>query len=514
MAFINCYSHYFKITNLDNRTRQVVERFIHQHCTKMQVRQVGWSKGRPIMQREPGTRFAVMMPAGDEFRLHINQLQDFLDFAKSDQLTTDFEIVKNPLYSPISCEFIVDKKWEIREAQVPLIEYITTDAVNNLPARQRAAILQTGAGKSLAALFSVAKLGIRTMLSIKSSYAEQWAKVVKGAFSNFKSGDIVIVSGTKQLISLMNLQLTGELTAKFIIITNKTFQLYINDYLTNRHALGMYPIHIDEFYEKMGIGIRFNDEVHMHFHFNYMQDLFSNLPLSVGLTATLTPDDAFMDKMYKIMFPVETRFKGIPYDKYAHAVSLHYRLNNPREARYKQRGMGSYNHIVYEEWLLKNRDRLRRYISLIDTVVNFEYVSKRVPGEKMLVFASSIELCTVLYKHYREKYPNLNVKRYVEDDPFSNVLEGDLCISNLLSSGTAVDIPGLVRVLMTTALGSSQLNEQAFGRLRKIKTDSGLRFIWLTCDDIPQHKKYDEKKIQLLKDKAVTINTYNISIKV
>jgi hypothetical protein len=308
--------------------------------------------------------------------------------------------------------------------------------------------------------------------------------------------------------------LANELTAKFIIVTNKTWQMYINDYIANRHSLNIYPIPIDEFFERLGIGVLFNDEVHMHFHFNFLQDMFTNVPVTVGLTATFTPDDPMLERQYKIMFPLENRFKGASFKRYAEAISLHYKLKEPRLARYKQKGMGSYSHIVFEEYIMKDKERLKNYLSIFELVVEHEYVNKRVDNERMLVFGASIEFVTILYNHFTKKYPNLRIRRFVESDPRENLENGDICFSTLLSSGTAVDIPGLVRVFMSTAMGSTQLNEQAFGRLREIKTESGLRFLWLTCDNIPQHVKYDEKKIELLKDKATRIEVFDLNIKV
>ena len=873
MARIDCYSHYIKITELDNRTRQVVERYQRSFCTKMGTRQVGWANGRPIFEKFPAQVFGLNMKDGKEFRLHINQLDDFLSFTIADKLSHEFKVHHVPLYSPVACDFKVNNHWSLRGEQELLVDYITGDEVNHSPARQRAAILQAGQGKAqplyakikvpggwkfmgdmqigdtvtardgspttvtavhpqgikpiyritfadgrstecckehlwkiyrpnmaweskvvdteeiirvmnlsqtrasnkgherihidlpvseqspdielpidpwvlgviigdggisqgaigistadqfvvdklksklpkglslnktihgkydyilakdpslrsneytgalrdlglmgklsyfkfiptdylhgshnqrlsllqglmdtdgtvgedgssinystsseelannvqylarslgyiakvssripkftykgekkegarayrvwirakvpselftlprqlerlpdtnqysnnlklrilkveisgyeecqcisvdhpehlyvtddfivthntLSALISVARSGVRSMLTLKGGYAKQWVNVITGAggkppvFDNLKKGDILLINGTKNLVSLMYMALDGSLNAKFIIVTNKTWQMYINDYLTNRHNLDIYPIPIDVFFEKLGIGLLINDEVHMHFHFNYMQDMFSHVPKTLGLTATLTPDDPFMDRQYKTMFPLSTRFKGVPFKKYAHGVAIHYKLAAPRFARYKQKGMGSYSHIVYEEWLLANKPELGRYLSIIDLVVEHEYVNSHDPGEKVLLFAASIQFCTLLHKRYKEKYPNLEVLRYVEDDPFENLENSDVCISTLLSSGTAVDIKGLIRVIMTTALGSSQLNEQAFGRLREIPTRHGLKFVWFCCDSIPQHVAYDTKKQLLLKDKALSIENFDINIKV
>jgi hypothetical protein len=124
----------------------------------------------------------------------------------------------------------------------------------------------------------------------------------------------------------------------------------------------------------------------------------------------------------------------------------------------------------------------------------------------MLVFSASKELCTILTERFSQQYPNLKVARYIDEDPYNVLLENDLIFSTLLSSGTAVDIPDLYVTLMTTALGSREMNEQALGRTRRLKNypDTTPKFLYLVCEDIDKHIDYHKRKIEYFRDKVLS----------
>ena len=112
-------------------------------------------------------------------------------------------------------------------------------------------------------------------------------------------------------------------------------------------------------------------------------------------------------------------------------------------------------------------------------------------------------MCTELTEYMRKKYPRLDVRRYDEDDEFENLIDADVSVSTMQSSGTAVDIPNLTTVIMTTAMASSQGNIQGFGRLRALKNDNTKTdFLYFVCEDIPKHIEYHEKKRMILRDRV------------
>jgi len=106
------------------------------------------------------------------------------------------------------------------------------------------------------------------------------------------------------------------------------------------------------------------------------------------------------------------------------------------------------------------------------------------------------------------------VKRYVEDDPYDNLMKPDIRVSTLQSAGTAVDIPNLATTVMTTAVSSSQANIQGLGRLREMKDGRVPEFVYFACVDIKKHMEYHEKKREMLKDRTLEYHIEHMGIKV
>ena len=92
--------------------------------------------------------------------------------------------------------------------------------------------------------------------------------------------------------------------------------------------------------------------------------------------------------------------------------------------------------------------------------------------------------------------------RYVEDDPYEHVIESDIRVSTLGSSGTAIDIPGLRCVILTISVRSIQSNEQVMGRLRKLP-DRDVKFYAWNAANVPKQVEYQKQRIELLRDKVL-----------
>lgn len=57
-----------------------------------------------------------------------------------------------------------------------------------------------------------------------------------------------------------------------------------------------------------------------------------------------------------------------------------------------------------------------------------------------------------------------------------------------ITSGTAIDVKGLIYVLQTISISSMQSNLQVYGRLRDIQGNTKL-FRYLFCRNIPDHHR-------------------------
>jgi hypothetical protein len=141
---------------------------------------------------------------------------------------------------------------------------------------------------------------------------------------------------------------------------------------------------------------------------------------------------------------------------------------------------------------------------MILELLNGEYYAVREVGQKAIVFAATVEFCTILAEAIRCRWPSLTVGRYVAEDDYEVLHGNDVVVSTVLSAGTGVDIDGLVYALMTTSLDSSQSNEQVMGRLRRLKRwpNTTPVFGYLYTGYIDKQFKYHQNKLQYFKGKA------------
>ena len=128
-------------------------------------------------------------------------------------------------------------------------------------------------------------------------------------------------------------------------------------------------------------------------------------------------------------------------------------------------------------------------------------------GEKLAIYVSSIKMATSLTEYLKQQYADLDVRRYVEDDPYENLLDPDIRITTIMSGGTGHDISNLKMVLLTVAISSSQSNVQTLGRLRKLD-DIPVRFYYLTNLNVKKHVEYHEKKKEMLLFRAKTYKEF------
>lgn len=360
------------------------------------------------------------------------------------------------------------------------------------------------------AMWCMWKLGLRTVFIFKGGFSDRWVGDLEKTF-DFGEDELLVIRGAGGLIRLMDMALDGTLNAKVIIVTNRTMYDYLKDHEANNGNSELYPVPPDKFYEVLGIGFRVMDEVHMEFHLNYRQDLYTHTLKSLSLSATLTHNDRFMNQVYDIAYPVHERNDGGGYHAYINAVALTYTLSMPKIYRYKG-GQGGYSHNAFEQSMMSKKDFFPKYLSIFDHVVKTRYLKKRQPGMKMLIFCASIELCVVVTKYLSELYPDLVVKKYTEEDDYSVLEESDITVSTVLSAGTAVDIPNLLITFMSTSINSRQSNEQALGRTRELVDYPGVtpEFVYLVCEDIQKQMEYHVNKIDYFRGKVLSHQTLQL----
>lgn len=235
----------------------------------------------------------------------------------------------------------------------------------------------------------------------------------------------------------------------------------------------------------------------MDYHLNFKQDTYTHVPKTISLSATLKSDDEFIRTRYRIMFPMSIRGAEVVYDKYIAVSALGYELKSTKNIKYKNGK--NYSHVEYENSIMKDKVLLRNYLSMIEKIMEVKYIKNREDGQKMLIYASSIEMCTKISEYLAPMYPHLNIKRYVGVDEYDNLMVPDVVITTIKSAGTGHDIEGLRYVLMTDSINSIQANIQTMGRLRKMKgpwAHITPEFLYIFCVSIDKQVQYHMEKIE------------------
>jgi len=224
----------------------------------------------------------------------------------------------------------------------------------------------------------------------------------------------------------------------------------------------------EDIFRSLGIGTMINDEIHQSFHAAYMVTIRLNPIKSIALSATLDNLDVKIKQMYSTLYPANTRCgELVTFDTYPIVTAVNYYIDNPEAVKYM--GPRGYSHIVFEQWLMRNSVFRKKYLEMMLYYVNKGYIANRTKGDKLLVLVQTVMFATLLVNYLKTKTKGLVINRYVEEDPYENIIESDISVSTNLSASTALDIPGLIMVLQTVSMKSLQMNVQSLGRLREIK---------------------------------------------
>ncbi len=520
---IDVYSHYFKISGFGAEGRSMINAF----CTHLTHYA---SNRRPDgrYERVQGKVFAARDKDKTEYRFPITVLSHFIPFLEGRGFYKfhTVKVVTHEMYTPASIDITINPKLVPRDYQEPIIEFTTCNDENasmQIPKYRRVVPIQMGRGKTAIALFTADRIKKRTVIVLKPRFIQQWIDAIEGdddrigAFkyegSDWKKGDLLVVKGGRDLAALISLAKAGELDAKIIIISNKTLAIFINEFEEGL-LQDFYGCRPDELFELLGVGLRIIDEVHMDFHANFKADLYTHVPLSVELSATLNPSDDFLKKMYKLMLPMICRYTGLVYDQYIAVTAIFYYLNEPNKIKHKRNGM--YNHALFEDSIRKYVKTTNNYYAFIARLIDSIFVQEYKPLQKCLVFCGKIETCQSVGEYLQKKYPQFKVGVFVGGSDESILKDSDLIVSTLQSCGTAKDIPNLVSVLTTVASDTNQGNEQAMGRLRPIKAypDMVPRYYYLVCADISKHVQYHRTKMKLFHGKAKSHSSVNSGIRI
>lgn len=349
------------------------------------------------------------------------------------------------------------------------------------------------------------ELGVRTAYFFANKYTEKWLEDFKSTYV-IDDKDIRVIKGSGALLKLCKQAMEGKPIEKIIVVSNMTFQSWIKTYEKDpeKYIAQGWPFAPDEFFEKVGIGFRIIDELHEFFHLNFKIDLYTHVKDSASFSATLEDKNPFKIQMYELMHPLDTRYDGGAYDAYVATKAKLYRFARPSRIMSTEYGDTKYSHHAVERSILKDKETLLSYFQMIESEIRADFLDIRDPGERAVVFFSSIAMCSAFTAYMRRTHPQLITNRYVEDDEYEDLISGDIAVTTILSAGTGVDIPMLRAGFMTTGVDSPKANLQAFGRTRKMASGNVPRFVYFSCEDIPKSMEYHRNKVELLTPRSVS----------
>ncbi len=517
MMHIDVYSHNVRLWKFTPRGKEA----LLEYCRGLA--QYGLVRvGRGRFEKKMLRVFVGVTNDRSEFHFHRNQYEDLLrQLARYGVTEKYIKTTVHEMYEPVSVEFPLKDTRPLFDYQVPIVNYLVEPCLPGY-APSKVVTLQTGKGKTKLALSAIHQIGQRTVLVIKGMYVEKWIDDVKGSSDGevigaFQMGkeDLMVVRGTQDLQALIALGRAGELRAKFIIITSKTMFNYMKTYEKFKQEDVGYQVDPMDFYETVGAGVRLIDEVHQDFHCNFRQDLYSHVPKTISLSATLDADEAFMNHIYRVVWPDGTRAPEVAYDRFIEVNCLWYSINKPHYIRCTN-AMKQYSHTKFEQSIMKNDVMMQNYLKMITDIVNFDFVRVMDRGQKMMIFCGTIEMCTQVAEHLANIYRDLKIARYVGEDEYEQLLNADIVVSTVLSAGTAVDVPNLRVTLMTTALNSKQANIQVLGRTRKLRDwpDVTPKFLFLAAREMPKHVEYAQAKDRKFEGKVLGFKDLQTSFRV
>lgn len=496
-------SHHFKVTPLTDMAKKLCYEF---------------SKRYAVVEDQGGEVKITAYAAADVhrkwFRFHINTFKDWKNFLYQRSFNNAVEYITRPMYEPTKVKLAIQDGWVHKPHQEPVRDYLAQPVgipdeesgiyPDGTGSPRRMVGLETGGGKTFVALAELAMRGELFVIIVLSQYVGKWVDDIAKTLKVGKK-EILAVKGGNSLQALTHMAVTkGSMKPyKAIIISNRTYENYLRAYERHENDLESfgYMCTPDEIFEKLGVGTRLVDEVHMQFYANFRLDLYTHVPRAISLSATLFSKDPVKERIHQVAYPKTERYNAPPPKKYTDAFAVRYSVNP--QWRYKTSYKEpNYSQNAYEESILKNKDFTNSYFKMIKSYLHRGYVNSYEPGNKAVLFCGTVDMCGKLAEYLQKSYPQYTVKRYVAEDPYKeNYLEPDIRVTTIGSGGTGHDVPGLTDNHLTPGLDSIQANVQVLGRLREIPGKQ-TRFFWYTNTDVPKHIKYDRSKMELMRERA------------
>lgn len=510
---LEIYSHFFKVSQCTPRMQGLMLRFFSKYThnsfthNSYKLSQQGAAAPEPKI-------FAIKTKNDKEYRFHIGQLQEFYKYLEDTFIDPSFYETRDyELYKAKPIKLNLKPNYVLRAYQEEAKTFVLNEEVTDF--HTRLVTIATGLGKGVISLACVAALQNKFLVVVLAKFAEKWAIEVAEK-TDIPSKEIMIIQGSGQLKGIIQAaQENPDAVKKCTIISLTTLQNFYKTYEENPDGddIKHYGIKPEELCSTLGVGSVIIDEVHEHLHGVYKFMCYTHVPKIITLSGTVISDDAFIERIHKIMFPKEIRFDNIKMNKYIKVYPISYVFKDflSSKIRTTEFGSRSYSQVAFEQSLIKQKHIFNNYLLMIYKLIELGYLSNYQKGDKLAIYAGRSSMCTEITEYLKRRLPHMDVRRYVEEDPYENVIEADIRVTTIISAGTAIDIPGLVTVIMTNCVNSPVANLQTLGRLREIK-DREVRFFYLYCEQIEKQVNYHLNRMELYADRVASIKVFKSPI--
>lgn len=435
-----------------------------------------------------------------ELRMPRYSLDSFIEYMEAYDFEVEQHIVE-PIV-PQSVEMHLRDGIKPREEQVEAADFLINNKIGFRPLA-----LRPGFGKTFLSINSIVKIGYRAII-VLGQLIDQWLNSIF-QFTTLTKDDIYIVRGFDSLKDLWTMIDNGYKPA-IILFSTRTLDLYTIENAEGYNTLRSY----EELCTVLGIGIKVIDECHLKFGTNSQIDFRSNIKVNIYLSATYQRTSRDGKRIFDMYFPAELKYGEQLVKRYTTVEFAFYHLNIFREHLSRFKTAKGYNHMLYENYLVRQRKYLKLFVNCVVTPMLYQYFfNVRKIGQHCLILCQTRKFALALSDALIKKVDESEtVSVFLSGDKtYGNeeILKSNIIVSTIKSCGTGRDIKGLKTCINTVSMASVPQTIQCLGRLRELP-DEDTYYIDMCNEEVPSQVNHARIRLDIFKDKAKLVESFKL----
>jgi len=319
---------------------------------------------------------------------------------------------------------------------------------------QKILIMPTGTGKTFCAVSAIQKLGVRTLIIMKTSeLKKQWLERIS-QYTDLGGPNIVDISTSKMLHDYLNNPPNDN--QLIFIVTRRLLLSFCNRYGTDA---------LCNVINKMGIGLKIFDEAHQEHETTLFIDYFTNVKFTFYLTATFQLSEDGKDRVFQTVYKDVKKLHIWPLDSDRHIIYVAVLYNSKPTLAEEGASITrtkKFNMFYYVDYQIRKGELVRCFKKVIDYFLN----QKQLKG-KSLILSPKKSTCDLFAKlAFEVTEERLSSCSHHSDNRVQNFKEYDIISATQGMLGTGEDIGGLRFLFDTCPRASLPNTDQYSGRLR------------------------------------------------